>query len=257
MTAPAFRLLALFFSFAAIASAQTTVGLWKLGEDDSSPANGGPVASSVANSGALGGFTASGTPTYTNSTVGGSAWAIDMGSSGNSNSLALASTLGVNDNYAIEAWIYVANTSGIQVIFYNGDTSTNGMGLLVNGGNLDMMIGGVTASSNSLPTAPITLNTWVNVAAVRENGATYFFYDGIQYGAGVGTHGTTTGSFFLGSGGGYGFSGAIDNVRAFTFTGGTFSSSMLTAIPEPSAYAALAGLGALGLAFWRRKRAAA
>jgi hypothetical protein len=258
MTTPRLRAIALLFSFtAALASAQTAIGNWRLGEDDSSPVNGGTVASSIANSGALGDFSASGTPTYTNATAGGSTWAINMGSSGNSNSLTLASILGVNDNYAIEAWIYVTNTTGTQIIFYNGNTSSNGMGLLVNGGNVDMMIGGTTVSSNTLPTAPITLNTWVNVAAVRDSGTTSFYYNGVQYNAGVGSHGTASGNFFLGGGGGFGFAGAIDNVRAFTFTGGTFNTSMLTAVPEPSAYAAIAGLVALGLVVRRRRKLAA
>jgi hypothetical protein len=38
---------------------------------------------------------------------------------------------------------------------------------------------------------------------------------------------------------------------------GDFTLNSVSAIPEPSTYAALAGLGALGLAFWRRRRAQA
>lgn len=50
---------------------------------------------------------------------------------------------------------------------------------------------------------------------------------------------------FAGSGGG---AGAI--------TGGiSFDNMSVSAIPEPSTYAAIAGLGALGLAFWRRRQA--
>ena len=50
------------------------------------------------------------------------------------------------------------------------------------------------------------------------------------------------------------------DIFAFTLTGaggasGNIISLTTGAIPEPSTYAALAGLGALGLAFWRRRRA--
>lgn len=256
------RLALLSLLFVTTAAAQTTIGSWRLGENDPSPTNGGALTATLPDVGLLGSFTASVTPTYTNATVAGSGstWAINMGGGGNSNSLALATTLGVDDNYAVEAWLNVTDSAGLQVVFYNGNTSANGMGLLVNNGRLDMMVGGTTATSNSLPTPTLALNTWVSVAAVREAGATYFYYEGTRYDANVGGHGAATGSFFLGSGGGYGLAGALDNVRAFTFTG-AFASSMLTpvpaAVPEPSTSAALAGgLAALALAVWRRRRQA-
>ena len=52
------------------------------------------------------------------------------------------------------------------------------------------------------------------------------------------------------------FSGFIDNVRLSTFTSGTFNTSMLaySAVPEPTTYSALLGLGVLGLAATRRRR---
>lgn len=59
------------------------------------------------------------------------------------------------------------------------------------------------------------------------------------------------------------FSGALFSVSGNTLTitdadgpsTGSSTMSRVSAIPEPSTYAALAGLGALGLAFWRRRRA--
>ena len=51
------------------------------------------------------------------------------------------------------------------------------------------------------------------------------------------------------------FTGSIDQARIFTFTSGTFNTGMLSysAVPEPSTYAAILGLLALGLAAWRRR----
>ncbi len=68
-------------------------------------------------------------------------------------------------------------------------------------------------------------------------------------------HNSTT-SFAIGSQGGGGsagsFQGLIDEVR---LSQGVLSANqLLVAIPEPSAFAALAGLGALGLAASRRRR---
>ena len=47
---------------------------------------------------------------------------------------------------------------------------------------------------------------------------------------------------------GLSYGNAIDEIEVYAAAG--------TVIPEPSTYAALAGLGALGLALWRRRRAA-
>ncbi len=52
------------------------------------------------------------------------------------------------------------------------------------------------------------------------------------------------------------FSGKLDDVRVFTFAPGTFVPAMLsyTVVPEPSTYAALAGVLALGAVMLRRLR---
>ena len=49
--------------------------------------------------------------------------------------------------------------------------------------------------------------------------------------------------------------GTLDGVQTSGLYG-TTTTFQLTAIPEPSTYAAFAGLGALGLAFWRRRKQA-
>jgi hypothetical protein len=51
---------------------------------------------------------------------------------------------------------------------------------------------------------------------------------------------------------------AISPGNILNYPGGYYADNVtLTAVPEPSTYAALAGLGALGLAVWRRRKAQA
>jgi Flp pilus assembly protein TadG len=78
-----------------------------------------------------------------------------------------------------------------------------------------------------------------------------------------GTNTFTKNSTAINTNGGWGLS-EVTNGTSFTLTvsGNTLTTddstlSRVTAIPEPSTYAAFAGLGALGLAVWRRRRQAA
>lgn len=54
------------------------------------------------------------------------------------------------------------------------------------------------------------------------------------------------------------FLSAISTGNILNYPAGYYADNVtLTAVPEPSTYAALAGLGALGLAVWRRRKAQA
>ena len=235
----------------AVASAQTTIGSWRLGEDDAAPTNGGAVTTSIAQSGALGNLTASGAVTYSTGTPGiGSTWSISLGSG--SPSLALGSNLGVNDNYAIEAWVNPVSAGSVQLIFAHGNTATDGMALLINAGKFDIQVSGLSAVTNAYTMPSATAGAWSHLALVMDNGTPWLYYNGVGYTAVGLTHNNATSAFALG---GFNYAGDVDGLRVFTFTSGTFNASMLgySAVPEPSTYAALAGLAALGLVIWRRR----
>jgi hypothetical protein len=110
----------------------------------------------------------------------------------------------------------------------------------------------------------LNADEWTNIAAVWDFGTLTLY----QNGANVGTF--TPGDFAnvpfessdLTIGAGYNgglvdrFSGSIDEVRLFTWTG-SFDTTMLnypaSAIPEPATTTALAGAAVLCLAAWRRR----
>lgn len=75
--------------------------------------------------------------------------------------------------------------------------------------------------------------------------------------------GTAPSTYFAGYAGTYtGFSGTNDTVKMNDVSGNsilsfTVTSVGITAVPEPSTYAALAGLAALGFVGWRRRKSAA
>jgi hypothetical protein len=81
------------------------------------------------------------------------------------------------------------------------------------------------------------------------------YYDALtlsDWMTGYGTYYVTGISLGVGSGWGT-FEGAVDNV-SFAFTGGVSGSYNFEAVPEPSTYAAMLGLAALGFVAFRRFR---
>jgi hypothetical protein len=81
------------------------------------------------------------------------------------------------DNVSIEAWInWGGNTGASQVIFYNGDASTSGYGLLIENGTnkLQLLLGGITiVNSNDI----LPVNKWHHIALVRESGTWKLYMD--------------------------------------------------------------------------------
>lgn len=255
---PLFAVLAI----AAPLSAQTLVNQWRFGESDSGAASGNTFgATTTATVGATN-LTVTGTITYSNDVAGsGSSLSASFGSSAQFGA-DVFSGLTSSASFIMEAWFKPTTATGSRLLIYNGNASTTGIGLLLNGTNVDVLRGGQADTI----VAGYNLNQWNYAALV---------YDGGAGTINVFVNGATTPAYTLASGAtfnaltgesqsfliGQGLSGSMDEARISTFTSGTFNTSMLSynsmsAIPEPSTYAALVGACALGLAAYRRRRRA-
>ncbi|MBI5426538.1 MAG: LamG domain-containing protein [Opitutae bacterium] len=242
---------------AATLSAQTILAQWRFGEADAGAANGGAVGVSTTASVGSNLSLASGAATYTNSTPGsGSSLAVDMNASAQF-STAAYSALTNGSSFIMEMWFKPTSVTGDQYLLYNGDTSNNGLGLYLHNSSVQLLQGGhIDEAAN----ATVTAGQWNYAAIVWDAGTARVYVNDTSaptFNAGRAIN-DPTGTFVLG----INYAGAIDEARISTFTSGTFSTSMLnyssvSAVPEPSTYAALAGLAALGVVAWRRRQARA
>lgn len=239
--------------------AQTVVHSFRGGESDSGAAHGGSLNSTAIDTAGTTNLTRIDSGgTYSNVTNGGIStlsYSLD-GSQSYRGSANTALTSGAS--FAMEVWFRPASVSGTQVLFYNGNTSGSGIGLFLSNTGLNILRGG---DSVNVFTGTIATNTWYHAAVVWDNGTVSGYLNGSSnVNPASATMNAPSGSLILGSNNldGERFNGLIDEARIFTFTSGTFTPSMLnySAVPEPSTYAALAGLAVLGAAFWYRRRRA-
>ena len=109
--------------------------------------------------------------------------------------------------------------------------------------------GGATVGS-----ATYLTGAWNSAALVNDGSLTTFYLNYVAVASIAANPSQADGAWhlFVNPGGGVKYTGLADNVDVFTFTG-TFTAADISAIPEPSAYAAILGAGALGLAAWRRR----
>lgn len=252
-------------------AAVTTLGYWHLGESDVMPIPGETVFSSVD---ASGGFDLSvmGAPVYSSAVAGGGGSSVSLQFSAGGQSLycgTLVSGAASLQNVGGEAWFRLATdikTNG--VVFYSGDSSANGHGLLLRGfgddpDTLSVLIGGAWFVN----LCTVVPGTWYYAAYVF-NGSelvTYIATEGeatlsrTSYGEVVPLVIGPSESFQIGSSVGDPFQtliGWVDEVRVFSFAPGEFSQGDLLfgAVPEPGSSAALAGVVALGCVLNRRRR---
>ncbi|WP_353571581.1 LamG-like jellyroll fold domain-containing protein, partial [Candidatus Albibeggiatoa sp. nov. BB20] len=84
------------------------------------------------------------------------------------------------DNITLETWAYWSGNTGDPLIFYNGNSSSSGYGLLINSSSseLKLLCGGIGfATSNYIyPT-----NEWHHIALVRNTGVWSLYIDGEIY----------------------------------------------------------------------------
>ena len=116
-------------------------------------------------------------------------------------------------------------TVGGQVLAYNG-LRGNGWGLYQSGTTFEVLYGGRIFFGSALATA----GSWTHLALVRSNGVAILYTNGVPASTNSSsTPITPTSSFTVGGDAQYGeyFTGAIDEVRVFTFATGAFSTNDL------------------------------
>lgn len=164
-------------------------------------------------------------------------------------------TVGQSTNWGIELLFKnPGSTSGTtaSVIFSVGDPSSNGLSIVYNPAT--NRIQGQVNGQQTFGSAEYNAGTW-NSAVIVNNGTTTTLWLNSIVASALNLNPTASSSnwhAFVNSGGGVSYTGQADNIRVFTFTG-TYTAANISAIPEPSTYAALLGLGALGWVAWRRR----
>ena len=211
----------------------TTIGYWRMGENDPGAVPG--VMSATVD--AVGGRTLFGfaAPFYSPMVAG--AATAHTGSTlclwifpGTYATASVISNL--TANFGIELWVYPNSLSGTRCLVYNGNTGTNGCGLYEVNGNYEVLFGGETF----LFSVPAAQFTWTHLALVQSNTASGYdtalfvngvaasFTDGRPIKPPVGAFGVGAAPTGAGSDP---FDGYIDEVRVFTFGDGQFRASDL------------------------------
>jgi hypothetical protein len=133
-----------------------------------------------------------------------------------------------------------------------GNPGSNGMAILY-----DPTTDRITARINGgavVASATYDANAWNSAALVNDGILTTLYINSVAVGSVAANPSTADNGWhmFVNPGGSVKYTGFVDNVNAFTYTG-TFTAANISAIPEPSTYPAMLGLGALGLVAWRRR----
>ncbi|MDB6016203.1 MAG: hypothetical protein JWR19_692 [Pedosphaera sp.] len=218
-------------------AAITVVRDYRLGEADPGAVAGG-IATNSVDSITGNNLTMSGSPVYSPDVPANAAVSSLLSLTFNGANYGSAALINNMDNFGLEAWVKTDSTSDSHFIAYNGNTSSNGWGILQDGssGNFIALFGGVVVmGSDTVPT-----NQWTHLALVRDSGTATFYVNGVAGGTTSGDPLPPTGSFAIGAvpenpATGL-FNGQIDEVRAFTFAPGAFQMNDLLynpAVPIP------------------------
>ena len=223
----------LFLAAAAVPlhAAVVPIAYYRAGEDDPGAAAGNLGNATTVDSIAALDFSRSGSPAYSASTGSPiSELSLDFTGGGNySRSGVIFSDV---DNVGMELSVFpVSVPTSNNVILYNGNSGSNGFGLMVRNGQWSMIAGGKTYGDTGIP---VEAGTWNHLAVVRDGGTTRLYVNGRPQGSSYTTApNTPVGSTYFGQN----FPGRIDEVRFFTFNPGEFKpgSDLLNPI-TPLAY---------------------
>ena len=216
-------LLVLFCSGVVSRAGIAPVCSYRLGDMDSAAPVEGSVATSTLDDHSPSVMVTSGAPTYTADAAPGplflSHTALDFTGG---QSASINAVTNVTDNFGIELWVKTRSTSGSRCLAYNGDSASNGWGLMQVGGTFQGLFGGVSFVGS----APAPPNTWTHLALVRDSGTTTFYVNGIAAGTSLSPPHAPSGLFALAAAppalNAEYFDGVLDEVRVFTFAPGGF-----------------------------------
>ncbi|MCX6923869.1 MAG: hypothetical protein NT154_11785 [Verrucomicrobia bacterium] len=216
----------------------TPVAYYRLGENDPGAVAGQTVGATTIDIVHGVNLAVVGTPPVyaTNTGVSGSRLCVDMAGGGFANHTGFA----LNANWGVEAWVKAASTTpsrstdGYATIVFNGDSASDGMGIMQTpGGQFIGICGGVALVGG----ATVVPGAWTHLAIVTTGGTTTFYVNGVPTGTAPGPF-PPSGFFGIGInpagyGGGELFEGSLDEARGFTFAPGGFSTNDLLLASAP------------------------
>jgi hypothetical protein len=256
---PTLAFIALLLGTLVAAHAQTNVHFFTGGENDPGAANGAVVNNPTLDSAGSSNLTRTGDVTYTTNTPGANSTLAYQFTTGSGYLLGATNTTLTNESsFAMELWFQTPFANTQQALFHNGH-----IGLYVYNG---VSVHRAGIALNKIGVGPLSASTWYHVAFVWDAGTLTGYLQGTPtfIGSGLDFSNPTAGNaLVIGSTslGGDPFMGTIDHARIFEFAPGTFNTSMLSypasaiaVVPEPSTYAAILGLIALGFVIVRRSR---
>jgi len=208
----------------------TVLNYYRLGEEDPG-ATAGSVSVIAHDSVGSNDLVVVGSPVYSTNVAPSAALAGSRLSLDLSSGAAYATNSGVaplDDDFCLEAWVYLTNADNGPIVAYYGDPSSSGWGIGVVNGVYQALMGGVVFFGSGA----VTLNQWTHLALVSDSGVITLYVNGRNAGTDdEDSPNPPSGSFAIGtnptSPGDNTLFGLMDEVRLSTFTGGQFTTDDL------------------------------